>query len=87
MTRFIPTLDGGFVNVEHIVTVEILQHTTGSNGTWPAGTWMVRVRTTIGWGTGGYGHTHGHLLPIAQGFATQREAQEWVVSNLNGVTV
>jgi hypothetical protein len=67
--------DGQFVNTDHIVTIELLQHKTGAE----ANTWQVRARTSIAWGTGGYGHSTGHLVVLGDKFPTELEAREWIV--------
>jgi hypothetical protein len=81
MTRFFAAADGSFVNVDHIVHIEIVEGSTiGQN---PPPGWMVRARTTIGWGTAGYGHQIGHLVRLAEKFPNEQMAREWVVKNLN----
>jgi hypothetical protein len=75
MTRFFAAADGSFVNVDHLVHIEIRGDTHG--------VYQVRGRTSIAWGTGGYGHSQGHLVILGDKFRSELDAREWVVRNFN----
>lgn len=81
MSRFFAAEDGTFVNVDHIATIEILEHKTGGDDV--RGTFQVRARTTIAWGTGGYGHGQGHLVVLGDRFDSDLHARAWIVQNFN----
>jgi hypothetical protein len=82
MRRFLTTPDGTFVNLDHVVALEIVGP-LNMRGEEYNGTYEVRARTTISWPAAGYGAGQGHMYTVAEKFPSVEHARRWIAANVD----